>query len=561
MSLQKKQQKYFSSRKKLLEIGIETEESKPQELPQVIADTMWSPYPIWTRPQKPLFSIAELVRPSNETILTDRPTIFSLFFPQELFTKKLGQDLIINEKSLSPFWTKSYQEMSDNWWLHIKTDWLDSEWNFLSGYSQNIIVNSWFSTGVTCLQNEKWLKISSPLSTSLVAGCTDSENIKIKSKRIRIYPDKFVRIAYRKWLSAARWSYNKAIAYLRNCWQKKEKLPRKYELRKILTNLSPEWVKSTPFNPRGAAILDAFVAFKKTTDKLQPRFRSCREPRQSLKLQSGNFSKGITYPRELGKYQLNPSEPLPEQINSDFSIVLDHGRWFICYPQNYEIKPHLKNNAIALDPGVRTFITGFDGNNILQFGIKDFSRITILCLRLDKIQSQISLAKGRKFKRKRWQLRKVACRLRVKITNLVNELHNQTASYLTCAYKHIFLPTFETSQMVNKKKRKLHSKTARAMLSWCHYRFKQTLKFHAQKRGSIVHNVTEEYTSKTCSKCGHVHHKLGGNKKFNCPNCGQKIDRDWNGAINILNKSLHELVYTSSELDDTRYTVEFTTSW
>jgi putative transposase len=362
-------------------------------------------------------------------------------------------------------------------------------------------------------------------------------------------------------LGAARWSYNQAIAYLRNCWQKKEELPRKYELRKIITNLSPEWVKSTPFNPRGAAILDAFVAWQKTPDKLKPRFRSCRESRQSLKMQSGNFSKGITYPRELGKYKLNPSEPLPEKINSDFSIVLDNGRWFICYPQNYEIKPNSKNNAIALDPGVRTFITGFDGNNILQFGQKDFSRIAILCRRLDKIQSQISLATGRKFKRKRWQLRKLARQLRVKITNLVKEIHHQTASWLTTTYKHIFLPTFETAKMVNKKKRKLHSKTARAMLSWSHYRFKQTLKFHAEKRDSVVHNITEEYTSKTCSKCGHVHHKLGGNKKFNCPNCGHKIDRDWNGAINILNKSLHELVYTNSELDDTRYTVEFTTYW
>jgi len=29
--------------------------------------------------------------------------------------------------------------------------------------------------------------------------------------------------------------------------------------------------------------------------------------------------------------------------------------------------------------------------------------------------------------------------------------------------------------------------------------------------------VTEEYISKTCTRCGHIHAKLGGSKKFKCP--------------------------------------------
>ncbi|WP_243147046.1 transposase [Scytonema sp. UIC 10036] len=33
------------------------------------------------------------------------------------------------------------------------------------------------------------------------------------------------------------------------------------------------------------------------------------------------------------------------------------------------------------------------------------------------------------------------------------------------------------------------------------------------------------------TQCGHVHEKLGGNKKFVCPNCNHEIARDWNGAI------------------------------
>lgn len=97
---------------------------------------------------------------------------------------------------------------------------------------------------------------------------------------------------------------------------------------------------------------------------------------------------------------------------------------------------------------------------------------------------------------------------------------------MTTEYRLIFLPTFETSQMVAKtgnKKRKINSKTVRQMLKWSHFRFKQTLKFPAFKRGCTVLDVTEEYTSKTCTSCGHIHAKLGGFKTFKCPHCGHKL--------------------------------------
>lgn len=109
------------------------------------------------------------------------------------------------------------------------------------------------------------------------------------------------------------------------------------------------------------------------------------------------------------------------------------------------------------------------------------------------------------------------------------------------------MPTFETQQMVKKGKRKLATKTARAMVTLSHYRFKQTLKHQATKYGCSVVDVTEEYTSKTCSKCGHIHTKLGGSKKFKCPVCNHTLDRDLNGAFNILLKALRD-TSTSFEL-------------
>ena len=78
------------------------------------------------------------------------------------------------------------------------------------------------------------------------------------------------------------------------------------------------------------------------------------------------------------------------------------------------------------------------------------------------------------------------------------------------------------------------------MLLWSHYRFRKNLKTKAQGVGVTVIECTEDYTSKTCSWCGHIDTKLGGKKVYCCSECGWKIDRDFNGAVNILTKYLTE---------------------
>ena len=95
------------------------------------------------------------------------------------------------------------------------------------------------------------------------------------------------------------------------------------------------------------------------------------------------------------------------------------------------------------------------------------------------------------------------------------------------------MPTFEPSGMVATRSRKLNSKSVIAMMIWAFYQFSQTLEYLCNRYGSRLVRVTEEFTSKTCTKCGHVHQKLGGSKHFKCPDCGHEIPRDFNGALGL----------------------------
>ena len=132
---------------------------------------------------------------------------------------------------------------------------------------------------------------------------------------------------------------------------------------------------------------------------------------------------------------------------------------------------------------------------------------------------------------------RAARRIRKKIRNLVDELHKKLTKYLVAGYNTILLPNFETKRMVRRVDRRIGSKTARAMLGWAHYRFRQRLinKTREYPWCRVV-ICDEHYTSKTCGKCGKLNQTLGASKVFMCPNveCGVEMDRDINAARNIL---------------------------
>jgi hypothetical protein len=58
------------------------------------------------------------------------------------------------------------------------------------------------------------------------------------------------------------------------------------------------------------------------------------------------------------------------------TLSLINGQWFICYAvDTITPTPTQSDLVIALDPGVRTFMTGFDGQNVLELGRGDIGRI------------------------------------------------------------------------------------------------------------------------------------------------------------------------------------------
>jgi putative transposase len=284
------------------------------------------------------------------------------------------------------------------------------------------------------------------------------------------------------------------------------------------------------------AINDAYQGFyngvKKAKSSGQPfrlSFRSRKKPRQSCYIPSSALTEKGIYSRSSGLLRF--SEQLPDNPR-DSRLIFEQGRWFVIVPFKVPaMKAENQGRVVALDPGIRTFLTGFSEDVAFKIGEGDFSRIARLCGWLDKLISKVSKAASRRKAR----LRRAANRLRWKIRDLIDELHFKSIRFLLDRFDLVLLPTFETKQMAARAKRKIRAKSVRALLGYSFFKFGLRLESAAKREGRAVLRVNEAYTSKTASWTGEIR-AIGGARQVTSG--GITVDRDLNGARGIFLRAL-----------------------
>ena len=351
------------------------------------------------------------------------------------------------------------------------------------------------------------------------------------------------------WLDASRWTYNLTVEILQSgipaVWRHIAAM-----VMAEVRELHPEW-DDVPYQVKRTSVRDACRAMsnvKRFNNELasdrskglradeafaQLGFRSRKNPRQSCYIPDDAVTEHGVYHTVLGPLRMAEAVPAGQK---ECRLVKERGRYWLVvpYPAQSDIETPSGDGVVALDPGVRTFLTYFSETDCGKLGHHAFGRIQRLCHWLDDLISRTAKEPNR---RKRRQMRSAQARMRQRITNLVDELHWQLARWLTSNYRIILLPTFETHDMTRRAGRRIRSKTARMMLTFRHHEFKQRLKWKAWQRGALVIDANEAYTSKTRSWDGSIKHNLGGAKVIR-DDAGFGMDRDINGARGIFLRAL-----------------------
>ena len=326
-------------------------------------------------------------------------------------------------------------------------------------------------------------------------------------------------------------------------------------------NMKPNelWQKEIPFDTRQLILKDFIEAYNASkTNKIRGHikdfkmgFKSRKNTTQIFHINKKAIDKNLDIfkRRKLGK--LRRRDKMNNWIKNNIDNI-DANCKIICYGrQQYYVLlsiPAKENNTkekpfdiAVLDPGVKTFQTLYSPNGIIgKFGDNfcedNLQSIAERIDELDSIASKSNCCKTKLHIRRRQSL------LRTKIKNIVNNLHWEVINFLCTNFKIIITTYFEVKDMVNKTTRNIRNKSVRKMLTLSHYAFKRKLESRCKINGNILIIANEAYTSKTCGCCGHFNDELKGKRVFECGFCGLIIDRDINGARNILIRLLSKLL-------------------
>ena len=520
-------------------------------------------------------------------------------------------ELIDEYIKLKPFWNNKCQNISNSLWLPNNEDKNVKEYsnisiiniqnnniqdnNFLNNYNiipvdieqiqQNIEKTKQNNIEINNNKIKKHIedgKKGKPSTLVNVNKILYDDEV-MRSRQIRIYPDKGQVLILKQWFGTTRSIYNKVIynsrnienddkvslfnfQYLRNNYV--TKTTKDKDNNKIINTNITTWEENVPKDVRAETLRDLTKAFKITYDKYKNNKISHFKMHYRRKKQDQSLvipSSAIKYVFEKDKESKSEKNPKRHNLyiynryitnnikycKKDFNknkkyflsnkkfiydtrIIKKNNKYYlnVCFKIK-KINNEVSNNIVSLDPGFRTFQTAYSNNKVIEYNINK-EKISNTIKRIDNLNRLSSINSGYNSK-KRNNFKRIIRRLEERKKNIMKNNHYCIINNLIKDFDSIILPNFENQEIQKKIQNK---KVRRDVNIYSHYTFKCRLKdkldlyFNKQ-----LINITEEYTSKTCTNCGNIDNNLGAKKIYQCNKCNMILDRDYNGARNIFIKS------------------------
>lgn len=361
---------------------------------------------------------------------------------------------------------------------------------------------------------------------------------------MKIHPTTKQKKKLNKWINAYKFTYNKIVEkFAETKTFKKTQYAKEILNKDSKTVKDNDWLKDTPYDVKYEALRELKIIITENMKRVKQNkikkfnlsFKTKRDRNSTITIQKKYYT------TKRGMYSfIKNIKGLEDYKNMEYAFKITRNNlneYYITIPRKFvshDIKKH--KNIISLDPGIKTFLTGYDikGNAIKLNTNENNGRLYKIKQYINKLNSDLSKASKHKTK---YNIRKMIKKLYKKIDNLRKDMHHKIAKFLCKRYKIIILPEFGTKQMISKEKR-LSKQNKDKMVLNSHYTFRRRLMDKAKEYNTDVLITKEHYTSKTCSNCGSINYKFKIGDEYRCKKCKSIFDRDINAAKNILIKTL-----------------------
>ena len=378
----------------------------------------------------------------------------------------------------------------------------------------------------------------------------------IKSHKIRIYPTKEQEELIHKTIGHTRFVYNYFLRKTIDDYENGIKYPGKFGFDLKSLKEEYEWLNDVSYHSLRQSTFHLDAAFKnffKRVKKRQtpgfPKFKSKKTSRPSYSTYVREIQEKFLRIDKLGlvKYKTDFQLPLGRDFKLTNPVISYHratNKYFISFGIEVENQNNILNDySVGIDLGIKELaVIAYDDNSKFYHNINKSKKMKNLERRLKTLQRSISRKyeankQGKKFiktkniEKAEHELRKLYNR----IANIRdNYIHQTTAEIIKLYPKRVVMEDLNVTGMMKNKH------LSKSIQQQNFNKFITYMKYKCEFNGIEFLQVDRFYpSSKTCSCCGAInkHLKLK-DRTFICPDCGSKIDRDLNAAINLSNYQL-----------------------
>lgn len=365
---------------------------------------------------------------------------------------------------------------------------------------------------------------------------------------------------------AARFAYNWALNEIKSeydLWKndKSHKMCCSYyglikRFNQVKGNIAPWWkeVSSRSFH---FGCKCAATAWKNFIDSKQgrrrgkrvgfPRYKSRRQERTHRYSIESDISRycvvgahNIMIPR-IGCVRIkeNIYKRITCQTIHRMTLKLQGGRWYVVLlievPDNFA--PSKSKKHVGIDLGVKNLATFSDGTVV--HGLKPYKNA------MRKLaQAQRSLSRKTRDSNRYERQKKRVNRIYARVRGLRKNQLDQLTAGIAKRYSLVTIEDLSVSGMVR------NHKLARSIVDQGFGMFRRMLEYKCCVQGDTLVIADRWFSSsKTCSACGHVKDDLTlSDRTYVCPECGLRVDRDLNAAVNL---DCYGLSIVDSRAEDT----------
>lgn len=414
---------------------------------------------------------------------------------------------------------------------------------------QDINVNSWFDI-TEYNQEQPLFDTNINLEYDVVDDDDEDDEFgKYYTKRINLLPTDIQKQILFKWLDGYTYMYNRIVKYIKECRFNKEKVvfnitklkkmfleDKQQIMEKTKININNK-IKTIDSHPLDYALQDSINIYRSCLTNLKRgnikyfrlRYLKMNKPRRIFKIEKLAVKENGFHLNTFGEMKTDIDDfNFLENMHTVATIQYSQNKFYLLlkYPTDMKKKKEIKDNVVAIDPGVRKFGVGYGNNKIIVLCQKSKKKIISILKKIDNINNSSMI----NYKKNKYTKKKYAY-----IYNMIDDMHWKTINYLTNNYKTIMIGNLSTKNIVEKE---LAPMTKRIANIYSLFQFKQKLKYKCKYLNISYKEVDEAYTSKTCSRCAKINDTLNGSEMFECKNCKLFIDRDINGAINIFQRNI-----------------------